>query len=131
MALDGSPLKTQEVVKIALEIGSKCTHGNFIIVNNLPFNILLGSPFLDEHGAFLDHANQLFSITGSYQVPCLPYSNTHASLSTDTPVKLITKRRLIIPPCTIMPITLSTCNGRRGPETGFVLPNPTPTTHHK
>ena len=56
-AVSGEALHITKVMRVAMEIGRRRLHATFLVARNLPFDVLLGNPFLNEHGTIINMHN--------------------------------------------------------------------------
>jgi hypothetical protein len=126
-AVGGTAVTTSKIVRLTLEMGGVMTHVNFIAVNTLPFDILLGTPFLDSHLAVLDHGLQIFTIMDSAPIPFIKFDPHKlniaiAALQVNPARQVKLKDTIVLRRRTTTPVKVCVDGKHSIDEQGFITP---------
>jgi transposase InsO family protein len=124
-AVGGHSIELLNIVRVEIEIGGTIVHSDLIVAKRLPFDVLLGTPFLDSNMAILDHGKQMFSIHDSLPVPFVnvDVQNIQAALEACVRAdisRVISKDKVILRPRTTTPVTVIVKAKKN--EDGFITP---------
>jgi hypothetical protein len=135
-SVEGTKVKLSIVVRVEVEIGGAITHTNFIVTENLLFDVLLGTPFLEDNMAIMDLGHQLMTINNSIPIPFMKINRKEVntilnSCLSDQISRAVTASRITLKPRSTTPVKVIVRGKHEVDEQGFIEPISASEKSHK